>query len=627
MRIQSFLKILLVLGCVVLVGCDPAEKNTNNQNNINNINNVNNINNQNNVNNVNNVNNQNNLFFDRDSDGVPDDEDNCPDDFNPMQEDYNGDGVGDACTFQDGTVQHPFIISVTEDGAIYDDAQDTAQSSSSVFDSYPPNTLDQSGPEYVYVMSLPRRMQVHAYIDLPEPPGVDIDVHLLSSLSPLELIARSNSSVMETLDAGLYYLVMDTYVSNGVPKPGPYQLHVRARPWYEGTVDDIIPVYGSSITVPVPLPYVFVDMRDTSESLSSVFDSYPPNTVNQEGPEYVYGFTLDAPAWVSAEVLAPEPAGVDIDVHLLSSLSPLELIARGNIRVWSRLEPGTYYVIADTYMNNTGPYKLTVSFRSAGLEPETLFNPYILAAVDYIDTHYRLLGYDSAVLTHDIEYGSFGTIPATGGARTMCVAAVMEVILVAMQIYEAETGDSTVWDYLPMRSFQFLGANDLKAHLWVNHDLDSWGSADAVRHFGMGMNVSFENLIPGSLINLNRTTGTGHAVIFISFIDIAGNESDTWHDGVVGFRYYSSQGGFNVGSGGMDYRYAVFSQHGSPTMPYLRDLNVIYSTSQNYLNTGVMYMPSHWRSTARTMGAKKNLDQPDVSVFDPVYFDGVTPGN
>ncbi len=34
----------------------------------------------------------------------------------------------------------------------------------------------------------------------------------------------------------------------------------------------------------------------------------------------------------------------------------------------------------------------------------------------------------------------------------MCVAAVMEVILVAMQLYEQDTGDSTVWDYLPMRS-------------------------------------------------------------------------------------------------------------------------------------------------------------------------------
>ena len=35
--------------------------------------------------------------FDRDTDGIPDDEDNCPDDPNTDQEDTDGDGVGDAC--------------------------------------------------------------------------------------------------------------------------------------------------------------------------------------------------------------------------------------------------------------------------------------------------------------------------------------------------------------------------------------------------------------------------------------------------------------------------------------------------------------------------------------------------
>jgi hypothetical protein len=138
--------------------------------------------------------------------------------------------------------------------------------------------------------------------------------------------------------------------------------------------------------------------------------------------------------------------------------------------------------------------------------------------------------------------------------------------------------------------------------------------------------VPFESLIPGSFINLNRTSGTGHAVIFLGFIDAQGNVYETWNPDVIGFKYYSSQGGYDVGSGGMDYRYAVFYDYGAPSMPYLRDLNVIYSTDQTYLNTGVMYMPEQWFDTARTLRGSKNGVH-DVSVFDPVYFDGVTLGN
>ena len=218
-------------------------------------------------------------------------------------------------------------------------------------------------------------------------------------------------------------------------------------------------------------------------------------------------------------------------------------------------------------------------------------------------------------------------IPQTGvDGKTMCVAAVMEVILTAMQLYEDDTGDASVWDFLPWRSFRYLAAGDIRAHLWVNYgDIDSAGSADAGRHFGMGMTVPFERLVPGSFININRTTGSGHAVVFLAFLDIDGTEYATYPTGVevVGFKYFSSQGSSEVGVGGFDYRWAIFSDFGCPAMPGPRDCNVIFG-DQYYMNSGVMYHPSHWRPAYYTLLNSMKSALHEVSTFDPVYFDGRT---
>jgi len=555
---------------------------------------------------------------DRDGDTVPDEMDNCPDVSNPGQHDYNGDGVGDACTQQDGTPQHPFIISVEGNRFVYRDAQDTRHSTSSVFDTYPPNTVNEAGPEYIYVFRLQQRMQVEISLE-PEPSGVDIDLHLLSSLSPLVLIDRNDKAIMKELAPGTYYISADTYVSNGVPLVGPYVMNFVAQVYYPGTVSEPI-LLADTLTQPLPVPYVFTDVRDTRNATSSVFNTYPPNTLDQSGAEFIYAFTLDRAVYFSVEVAAPEPTGVDIDLHLLSSLEPLVLVARADKVITTELGPGTYYVTADSFQGKVGRYVLDLTVRPKLADGPETFNVYMLKAVEQLYANYGKLGYDSAVLTHDIAYGSYGTINATKPPRTMCVAAVMEVILTAMQIYATETGDQSVWDYLPRTSYATLNTGNIKAHLWVNFDINSRGSGDALRHFGMGMTVPFEELRPGGVINLNRTTGSGHAVVFLSFIDITGQEYTTHNSSVVGFKYFSSQGSYD--DGGLDYRYAVFSQHGSPTMPYKRDVNVIYSTDQKFLNTGVMYHPSQWLPTSWSRGIRGESG-PD-SVFDPIYFDGVT---
>ena len=249
------------------------------------------------------------------------------------------------------------------------------------------------------------------------------------------------------------------------------------------------------------------------------------------------------------------------------------------------------------------------------------FSAYILKAVDFLYAKYGLLGYDiHSVLTHDITYYTYGAIPATNAPLTMCVAAQMEVILTAYRLYAQETGDYSIYDYLPKQSFEGLSVTDLKGHIWVNHEFNSYGTADALVNFGMGERTAFDKLKPGSFVNINRTTGTGHAVTFIGYINLKGEIQPEYNSSVIGFNYFSSQGGAAAGAGGFDYRYAVFNDFGCPEMPYKRDCNVIYSADQKLLNTGTMVNPKFWTRLTPKPGVSPLND----TVFDGKFFDGLT---
>ena len=244
----------------------------------------------------------------------------------------------------------------------------------------------------------------------------------------------------------------------------------------------------------------------------------------------------------------------------------------------------------------------------------------MLKAVDYLYANYGLLGYDiNSILTHDIEYHTFGTIKARRAPLTMCVAAQMEVILTAYALYAAETGDYSVYSYLPKRSFEGLSVTDLKGHIWVNHAFKADGTADALINFGMGERRLFEQLRPGDFVNINRTTKTGHAVTFLAFINAKGEIQPEYNAAVAGFKYFSSQGRKEAGQGGFDFRYAVFSKFGCPEMPYKRDCNVIYSTDQTYLNTGTMLSPKYWTHVMPSENSATG-----ETVFNRSFFNGVT---
>ncbi|HNW43920.1 MAG TPA: hypothetical protein PKI19_05395 [Elusimicrobiales bacterium] len=265
---------------------------------------------------------------------------------------------------------------------------------------------------------------------------------------------------------------------------------------------------------------------------------------------------------------------------------------------------------------------VVIPLRTDAQPADRYFSPYVLKAVAELYANYGLLGYDiNSILTHDIRYHTFGVIPARHAPLTMCVAAQMEVILTAYDIYARETGDYSVYDYLPKKSFEGLNVTDIKGHIWVNPKFNANGTADALINFGMGERTVFEQLKPGAFVNINRTTKTGHAVTFLGFINAKGELQAEYNTSVVGFKYFSSQGRATAGNGGFDFRYAVFSKFGCPEMPYKRDCNVIYSADQRMLNTGTMISPKYWTHVMPAENSAEGETSLNRNLFNGVTTD------
>jgi hypothetical protein len=109
--------------------------------------------------------------------------------------------------------------------------------------------------------------------------------------------------------------------------------------------------------------FPFVHTDDTSASETSLLDVYNCSSLDESGPEVVYVFTLDASGTLSVSVECEDPV-VDIDVHLLDGDDPNACLARDHWSFTYDITPGRYFVIADTYVEDTGalagPYTLSI---------------------------------------------------------------------------------------------------------------------------------------------------------------------------------------------------------------------------------------------------------------------------
>jgi outer membrane biosynthesis protein TonB len=89
--------------------------------------------------------------------------------------------------------------------------------------------LGEAGPEHWYRVELPEAGTLVAQIPEDREDGIDVDLHLLTSTDPSSCIVRDNERLLTRLEAGTYWLVVDTF-GEALEHAGAYSLDVTFEP-------------------------------------------------------------------------------------------------------------------------------------------------------------------------------------------------------------------------------------------------------------------------------------------------------------------------------------------------------------------------------------------------------------
>lgn len=246
-------------------------------------------------------------------------------------------------------------------------------------------------------------------------------------------------------------------------------------------------------------------------------------------------------------------------------------------------------------------------------EPSTeSMRPYVLKAVSMLYENRKLGGYDiHHRFTQDLNYGQNCCInaypkPNPGISKplpTMCVAAVLETIVESINIFGKSTGDTSFERSFPMSRVAGGTKTGLLANVFQFEGTDSPGTGYVLSILGLGREIPFQNLNPGDFITFNRSTGRGHAVVFMGFLSKGTTmASQTFSNQVVGFRYFSAQGQGRP-DGGFGYRNAYFINNCPSPRGRDDDCNIIglsvkpngtVTQDRRLFNTGEMFTPRSW---------------------------------
>lgn len=122
---------------------------------------------------------------------------------------------------------------------------DTRAAASDILDRYDCATADESGPELVHRFEVESAGEL--VVEVLENNGVDVDLHLLRAAPPtttsnnVACAARANTRLAQAVTAGTWWLVVDTYVSAGTPRSGPFTLAVELTVLDAWQIVDVAP--------------------------------------------------------------------------------------------------------------------------------------------------------------------------------------------------------------------------------------------------------------------------------------------------------------------------------------------------------------------------------------------------
>ncbi len=107
----------------------------------------------------------------------------------------------------------------------FTDEQNTAEAETNRFSSYSCKPdADESGAEFIYQVQITEFGLLSAAVY--DAAGVDVDVHILSDLDSQSCLDRGHHQARIDAMPGTYYIVVDTYVSNGQPQAGDYRVDI-----------------------------------------------------------------------------------------------------------------------------------------------------------------------------------------------------------------------------------------------------------------------------------------------------------------------------------------------------------------------------------------------------------------
>ncbi|MBI3071252.1 MAG: hypothetical protein HYY84_03905 [Deltaproteobacteria bacterium] len=160
----------------------------------------------------------------------------------------------------------------------------------------------------------------------------------------------------------------------GVDAPTRGGMSWDAGPGVQTTVPDAGETADAGPRAPCPDDVIcidrlpFHDERDTTASTVRGFDRYScAAPTNESGPEFVYRFTTTEAGIAGIRVTSR--GGADIDAHLLRGLDANTCFGRDDVAFSRFIEPGTYFVVADTWVDRAGtvragPYRIDITWTS-----------------------------------------------------------------------------------------------------------------------------------------------------------------------------------------------------------------------------------------------------------------------